>query len=547
MKKTNLKKYILEALGVLLVIAACLTVHTLSEREVYAYTEEDYKGCLKNLSYKMYIGDSLVIPDGTGINGVYDEYTGNCTDIYFQVSKIDIELDSIADSYTFNQDTWSDCTDIDFSGDKFYGKIKIEVEPTQEDSKLTWTFKVGSSATKLYPKTIYTFNNVIPVSVDNIENQTSEEEIYRIIQNKKAGINVTATTGTQVETKEIENAVEVTWKSNSESGFDLSNHNPHPIIWKGTVNSQTVDYADGTITIDTSQEVTATINVLGSSSSSTSSSSSASTSSSSSTTPAVLRYKNVEETVKDNTDLSLKITMDDDDIRAILAAQSGDLRKQIDAAVATGTQKITLRFKADDWDEDDVDKEYKGASDDLKDEAKKSNSAKIGAYFNLVIEVLIDNTRVGYITDTGSNNEVVIKCTVPNKVKNASSSSSKSSRKYRVYRYHKGDVDKVSGDWTSDTTLKIKSTLFSPYAIAYYDESSSSSSSSSSVAASNSASVRNNIDTTSGNAGSGKSPKTGDDFNPRIWIYLLIVAATIATCAGVLLHDTKDTDEAERK
>ena len=82
---------------------------------------------------------------------------------------------------------------------------------------------------------------------------------------------------------------------------------------------------------------------------------------------------------------------------------------------------------------------------------------------------------------------------------------------------------------------------FSTFATAYYDKSSSSSSSSAKSGSSTPVS-QNKTPSTGGGA-----PKTGDNFNPRIWIYLLIVCATVASAAWILLQDTKDDKEKEDK
>ncbi len=106
--------------------------------------------------------------------------------------------------------------------------------------------------------------------------------------------------------------------------------------------------------------------------------------------------------------------------------------------------------------------------------------------------------------------------------------------------YH-GDADNLT-DYETSNSITVKTHKFSTYAMSYYD--SSSSSSTGTNPASNSAIVPGGAGDDTGGAAGGtdksKTPKTGDNFDPKIWIYLLIVGATVASAAWILLQDTKD-------
>lgn len=222
---------------------------------------------------------------------------------------------------------------------------------------------------------------------------------------------------------------------------------------------------------------------------------------------------------------------------------SADVKKAISEAVAS-EKKISFSVSAKKISNNDKikNKEKREIEEEAEDGA--SGATVNYYYFDLTVTLYIEEKEIGEVENTGS--DISFEIYVPDSIrKKTSSSSTNSSRKYKIIRYHDDSADSMS-DYDEDSPIEFKSHKFSTYAIAYYDKTSSASNTSSSIN-SRSASVKDTLDTTSGNNASGKSPKTGDDFNPRIWIYLLIVAATIATCAGVLLHDTKDTDEAERK
>ena len=226
-----------------------------------------------------------------------------------------------------------------------------------------------------------------------------------------------------------------------------------------------------------------------------------------------------------------KATIKSEDIEAILNAQTGELKRLIDQARLNG-ESLSIKINVDEIDEDDADDDGK-----IKERAKKDHDAKIGKYFKITVHLVKGRRTINspLITDTGDT-KIKFTYTIPDGMKSSSSSSSKGTRKYRAFYYHDGDGHGL-GDWTSGSSLTFKSSNFSPYAIAYYDDSSSSS---------NTSSNRSSSSTPAQNPSTGGgAPKTGDNFNPRIWIYLLIVCATVASAAWILLQDTKDDKEKE--
>lgn len=211
-----------------------------------------------------------------------------------------------------------------------------------------------------------------------------------------------------------------------------------------------------------------------------------------------------------------------------------NLKPVIQGIMSRGNE-LSLKVVAEKIGSSDAD-----GKSDIKDEAKvDGKSVDVLNYYNISVYITEGSSyrydRSWNVTDTGSSNKLKLKF----KVKSGSSSTS-GQRSYKVILYHDGDAHSLT-DYSTTTPIETKSHKFSTYAVYYYD-SSSSSSSSASTPKSNSAIVP---DEGTGGAGAGgtdksKTPKTGDDFNPRIWIYLLIVCATVASAAWILLQDTKD-------
>lgn len=185
--------------------------------------------------------------------------------------------------------------------------------------------------------------------------------------------------------------------------------------------------------------------------------------------------------------------------------------------------------------------------DSLKEKARdyddNSKNAELKNYFDISLYV----TKGGEvqedlrITELGKH-KISFNYKIPSSV-TSSSSSVAGTKYYNVFTYHDGAKD-VGLDYTTDTEVDFDVSQFSDFTTAVYVKSSSSSSGSS-----QSASIPSNTpivpgdDAAAGGTDKSKTPKTGDDFNPRIWIYLLIVCATVASAAWILLQDTREDNE----
>ena len=229
-------------------------------------------------------------------------------------------------------------------------------------------------------------------------------------------------------------------------------------------------------------------------------------------------------------------TISSKDVKSILNNQKDkDILEIINEAKTAGNP-LSIQINVNEVNESKADDDG-----DIEDKAQEKHSnAKVGKYYKITLQLVVDDEPVedAFITDTGDT-DITFKYTVPKSMKSSSSSSSKGTRYYRVYYHHDGDAHGLE-DWDDETTIKFHASKFSTYGIAYYDESSSSSSSRSSSGSGSNSAAGNQTPSTGGGA-----PKTGDNFNPRIWIYLLIVCATVASAAWILLQDTKDDKEKE--
>ncbi len=253
----------------------------------------------------------------------------------------------------------------------------------------------------------------------------------------------------------------------------------------------------------------------------------------------------IDEEITNSGDFEIKVSdFDDDFVKAVLkyllsnGDDDDDYVKDIKNAVSGSSTKIKLTFKIKDGDPSSK------AKDRMKDAAKEKKNGSISDYFDLSLKLTIGNKEYE-VSDIGSKNSLEFKVKVP-------SDSRKSSRQYNTVRDH-DDKSKLLNDsykdLSDDKWLSFKSYLFSDYAIAYTDSSSSSSksSSSSSSRSSSIASARTPTTgvTSSGNAAGGSrtgsgAPKTGDEFNAKLWIYFLVVGVVVALCAFILYQDTKD-------
>lgn len=252
--------------------------------------------------------------------------------------------------------------------------------------------------------------------------------------------------------------------------------------------------------------------------------------------------------VKNDDDDYIEISKIDTDLRDsildyVYENNVNGLKSVIQDIMNSGSE-LSIKVVSKKLDSSDVDSDVKK---DLKKEAQKpsgAGSADILNYYDITVYLTKDGREnsAWKVTNTGSDNK--IKVTLKAK---SSSSSSSGKRYYMALIYHSGDADNLT-DYDTSNSITVKTHKFSTYAVSYYD-SSSSSSSSASTPKSNSAIVPGDDGTGAGAGGTDKSktPKTGDDFNPRIWIYLLIVCATVASAAWILLQDTREDNEKKQK
>ena len=113
----------------------------------------------------------------------------------------------------------------------------------------------------------------------------------------------------------------------------------------------------------------------------------------------------------------------------------------------------------------------------------------------------------------------------------------------------------LNSEFKKGQKVEFSTSHFSDYAIAYKGSSSSSSSSSAqtTAAAASSRSIASastlapgtgtgtGADAADGGGTTGsKAPKTGDDFNAKMWIFFLVVGIVVALCSFILFQETKD-------
>lgn len=216
---------------------------------------------------------------------------------------------------------------------------------------------------------------------------------------------------------------------------------------------------------------------------------------------------------------------------------------------------LSLIFYAKELSSSDVDNKS-ALQDKARDFGSDSKSAELKEYFDLslyvtandeLLDVYQDDEGMNHsiaITEAGSN--VSFTYTIPKEAKLSSSSSSTRSRYFNIVRYHNGAKDAGISEYKkNEDKLYPKTSQFSEFALAYYDKTSSSSSSSSSY---------NGSSTYRGSSGSGSSPvsdtidksgapKTGDDFDARKWVFILVIGVVVALCSLILYQDTKDWRE----
>lgn len=263
-------------------------------------------------------------------------------------------------------------------------------------------------------------------------------------------------------------------------------------------------------------------------------------------------YNKLESaSVKNEDDDYIEVSKIDDSLRNDILDYVYDNNvnglKSVIQEIMTANAKLSIKVVAKKLDSGDVDS---GERRDLKEEGKKDRPANttegdILRYYDISVYITkdgSDNNKAWKVTNTGSDNKIKVT------LKAKSSSSSSGTRYYKALMYHDGDAKSLT-DYGKETSISVKAYKFSTYAVSYCDSSNSSSSASTPKSNSNSAIVPGDDGTGAGAGGTDKSktPKTGDDFNPRIWIYLLIVCATVASAAWILLQDTREDSEKKQK
>lgn len=215
---------------------------------------------------------------------------------------------------------------------------------------------------------------------------------------------------------------------------------------------------------------------------------------------------------------------------------------RIDEIISDGTQELSLALVA-------TDKSSSDHKDSLKEKARSfdnADNADLKEYFDLSLYVTVDDVIQDDLQITEAGREISFSYTVPNGARLSSASSSVRSRYFNLVRYHKGAQKAGIDEYKNSTSLSPKVSEFSDFALAYYDKSSSSSSRSSSY--------YNGSSTYRGSSGSGSSPvsdtidksgapKTGDDFDARKWVFILVIGVVVALCSLILYQDTKDWRE----
>lgn len=225
------------------------------------------------------------------------------------------------------------------------------------------------------------------------------------------------------------------------------------------------------------------------------------------------------------------------------------MRKQMPLSIAISVKELSKSTVEDKGEYKDLEKKARSYDD--------ADDAKLEEFFDISIYVTEDDsfTESDKITDSGESLKFTY--TIPDDYKKGSSTSSSdkvkkiTNRYYNVFTYHDG-AHSTGNDYKKDiSSISFEVKDFSTFAFAYYDKTSSSTSSTSTT----SSSARNTSTSTprtpttggtsSGNAAGGSrtgsgAPKTGDEFNAKLWIYFLVVGVVVALCAFILYQDTKD-------
>ncbi|MBR1523138.1 MAG: hypothetical protein IJ641_01650, partial [Lachnospiraceae bacterium] len=234
---------------------------------------------------------------------------------------------------------------------------------------------------------------------------------------------------------------------------------------------------------------------------------------------------------------------DDAMVKSILKYQideKTDVADEIISALESSDPifKLTLKAREDD-PESKVEDEIEDAAD--------NKGGKICNYFDLKM-ILSINKKESKNTVSETGDSIKIKIKVPD-------DEYKSYRSYNIVRYIKkaDTAELLNSEFKTGQKVEFSTSHFSDYAIAYKGSSSSSSSSSAqtTAAAASSRSIASastlapetgtGADAADGGGTTGsKAPKTGDDFNARMWIFFLVVGIVVALCSFILFQDTKD-------
>ncbi len=370
----------------------------------------------------------------------------------------------------------------------------------------------------------YTFVSVIDPDYEAVfPSKTSKDVITKALNENCPYVSIIVKNGSD---KEEWAGVPVTWTGvKSGESYDPSSTDKQTVTWVGKVSkgSFRIESEGKNVNVPTDQTVEIKV---------------------------IVGYDEYEESKMggdyDDDDLGkIKTTISKSTVKKILDAQTDSkIKKTIEDAILAG-KTLSIEVYVEKLDKDDVD-------DSIIDKFKDKADAKVGTICDIRLYLTVDGSRKNQITSPGQT--LSFTHTIPSDLKKSSSSSNgkKYKRKFREYRYHDGSAHSCDEDWTdsdSPSSVKFKSSQFSYYALMYKDSetSSSSTSSSSRTGSSSIASARTPTTggTSSGNAAGGSrtgsgAPKTGDEFNAKLWIYFLVVGVVVALCAFILYQDTKD-------
>ena len=430
------------------------------------------------------------------------------------------------------------------------------------------------SEMSVYAESVYSFKSVVDPKSVSFSNGTSQDTIKTGLP-KTTDILVIETTVSGVDNAEIKtwpDVAKVSWNPKPEETYDPEKKTAQTLTWKGTVSAGSIQYESKSVKIDTNQNVTIKVNV----------------SEVTNTKPS--EYSKLESGKFRQKSSSFGLSLDGSGT-TIDSTDVGEILDYVyensnDAVLVDGIRsimdkgdKLSIEIVAEKLASSAVSDDVKSA---LKERARQFNDddddAEIGNYFDISIYVT-DKGKVQNnlkISDPGGTFSFSYK--IPSDITKSSSSSTSTSssdntkivktiytkRYYNVVRYHSNSAHSVGMDYSTDTTRSFDVSEFSTFATVYYDSTSSSKSTSSSSsktsssAGSNNSSLRSPAATGAGAPGTGaagtgagaasggggatgsKAPKTGDEFNAKLWIYFLVIGIVVALCSFILFQDTKE-------